>query len=344
MVAVVQVFRVNSFDFENMRRGVAAIFGGVNPWAPETRILHYYNPPYAVLFLWPMLFTTPQFMLVIGAALLFALVFYEKSWAALAWFATNTMLWLIAAGGVDMYLIGAGVLCLLAGDRRYESRWGLVLRVIAYGFLLVKPQGGFFIVALFVLLRRDWKGVLGALLVYVLPFMMLYPDWAGVLLSDPPLAQTEAAHTILKKFGFQIAIAVAILVIFARNWRYWHLGGALAGILMPYGMPGLPIFLTLCAVRRASTIPAFVLFSALLASLTWVTPSASGRAFYDILNPLMSIYHLSMLGLALILACYLGWDESGRKDAIFTNTWLRKTWQSRRRRREASLAGGEEAQ
>jgi hypothetical protein len=45
-----------------------------------------------------------------------------------------------------------------------------------------------------------------------------------------------------------------------------------------------------------------VIYSGLLAILTWVTPPA-GVEFYAYISPLMSIYHLSMLGLALALAC-----------------------------------------
>lgn len=326
MGAAVQVFTVNSFDFDNMERGVRMILSGVNPWALATRMPHYYNPPFAVLFLWPMLFTSPKIMLVLGGALLFGLVFAERSWAALGWFLTNTMLWIMAAGGVDMYLIGAGLLCLLAGDRHFQSRRGLVLRVMAYGFLMVKPQGGIFIVALYLLLRCDWKGMLVSVIVYGLPFLWLYPDWLQVLASNPPLAQTEAAHTLLGKFGPFVALLVALLILMARRWRFWHLGGALAGILMPYGMPGLPIFLTLCAVRRTAIIPATIIFSALLASVTWINPPDPSISYYAYVNPLMSIYHLSMLGLSLILAVYLGGDESGQSNTIALCDWLREVW------------------
>ncbi len=98
MSVAVQVFLVNSFDFENMQRGTHLILQGVNPWAEDTRIQDFYNPPFSVLFLWPMLFTSSQFYHVIGGALLFAFVFYHKAWVGLAWFATNSMLWLLAAG------------------------------------------------------------------------------------------------------------------------------------------------------------------------------------------------------------------------------------------------------
>ena len=122
MAAIVQVFQVNNFDFNNMQRGVQLIFSGVNPWAAETRIPHYYNPPFAVLFLWPMLFASPKIYLVLGGALLFAFVFYRKAWVAFAWFATNTFLWLVSAGGIDMFVIGAGLLLLIAADNS-RKKW-----------------------------------------------------------------------------------------------------------------------------------------------------------------------------------------------------------------------------
>jgi hypothetical protein len=143
MLLAVRIFVVNHYDFDNIQRGIRLILQGVNPWATATRIPDFYNPPFAVLFLWPMLFATPKFYLVLGAGALFAFVFYQRAWVALAWFATNTALWLIAAGGIDMFVIGGGLLLLLAGDKSSQKWLGLVWRVLAYGLLMVKPQGGF---------------------------------------------------------------------------------------------------------------------------------------------------------------------------------------------------------
>ncbi len=302
MSVAVQVFLVNSFDFENIKRGTHLILQGVNPWAEETRIQDFYNPPFSVLFLWPVLFTNSQVYHVIGGALLFAFVFYHKAWVGLAWFATNSMLWLLAAGGVNMFVIGGGLWLLLAAAH-INKRWiGIFCRVLAYGLLMVKPQGGFFIVLLYVLLRRDWKGVLISILVYGLPFLTLYPDWLQVMLTDPPRAQTVANHSIMGQFGLLAAAVISLLVLVARRWEYWQLGGAFAGILTPYGMPGLPIFLTLTAVRKLAAIPIVIIFSGCLAALTWITPPA-GVDYYAFLNPRMAVYHLSMLGLVLALAC-----------------------------------------
>ena len=320
MLVATRVFQVNSYDFANLQRGVQTLLSGVNPWAAETRILDYYNPPFAVLFLWPTLLTTPQVFLSLGAGCLFAFVFYHRAWVALSWFATNTALWLIAAGGVDMFLIGAGLILLLAGDKVYTTKRGLAFRVLAYGLLLVKPQGGVFIVALYVLTRLDWKGALVSFIVYGVLFLPLYPDWVNVILRDPPLAQTEATHTLWARFGPIAAALVAVGAILSRKWQYWQLGGALAGILTPYGMPGLPSFLALTAVKSRKAIPVVVLWSAALAGLTWVTPPA-GIDFYDYLQPLMAIFHLSMLGLALTLAC-LSEDEAG-PHTIGVGEWIR---------------------
>ena len=302
MSAAVRIFIVNSFDFEAYQHGTRLILQGVNPWAEETRIHDFYNPPFSVLFLWPMLFTNSHIYHVIGGAMLFAFVFYHKAWVGLAWFATNSMLWLLAAGGVNMFVIGGGLWLLLAADHT-RGRWvGIVFRVLAYGLLMVKPQGGFFIVLLYVLLRRDWKGVLISILIYGLPFLSFYPDWLRVMLTDPPRAQTVANHSIMGQFGVLAATVVALLVLVARRWNYWQLGGALAGILTPYGMPGLPIFLTLTAVRKLAAIPIVIIFSGCLAALTWITPPA-GVDYYAYLNPRMAVYHIGMLGLALALAC-----------------------------------------
>jgi hypothetical protein len=107
--------------------------------------------------------------------------------------------------------------------------------------------------------------------------------------------------------------------VLARKWHYWELGGALAGILTPYGMPGLPIFLTLSAVNSLKAIPIVVIWSAALSGLTWVTPPA-GIDYYDYLQPLMAIFHLSMLGVALSLAC-LSVDSQG-PNLIDVRGWI----------------------
>ncbi len=78
-----------------------------------------------------------------------------------------------------------------------------------------------------------------SILVYGLPFLTLYPDWLRVMLTDPPLAQTVANHSIIRQFGVLAAVVISLLVLVARRWEYWQLGGALAGILTPYGMPGV---------------------------------------------------------------------------------------------------------
>jgi hypothetical protein len=321
MVAVVHIFTVNNFDFENMQRGVHYLLSGVNPWAEDTRLEHFYNPPFAVLFLWPMLFTSPKIYLVMGGAFLFAFIFYHKAWIALAWFATNTFLWLVAAGGIDMFVIGAGLLILMVGGKYFNKWYGLLLRVTAYGLLLVKPQGSIFIVILFILLRRDWKGFLISLILYGAFFLPLYPDWFYVLLHNPPLAQTEITHTIWAKFGPGVAIAIAILVILARRWKYWQLGGALAGIVSPYGMPGLPIFLILTGVKKFVAIPIVVIYSGLLALLTWIN-LPTGIEFSEYRYTLIAIYHLGMLTLTLALACIS--DSSDTNDSITVGDQLRR--------------------
>ena len=84
MFVATRVFVVNTYDFENMQRGVRLLLSGVNPWADATRIHDYYNPPHAVLFLLPMLFLSYKAFLVIGAACLFAFVFSHRAWVALA--------------------------------------------------------------------------------------------------------------------------------------------------------------------------------------------------------------------------------------------------------------------
>jgi|SRR5579859_367278 len=323
MFALVRIFVVNSFDFDNMRAGTRALLSGANPWASPTRVSNFYNPPFAVLFLWPMVFASPNIYLAIGGALLFGVAFYQRAWVALAWFATNTLLWLIAAGGIDMFVIGAGLLLLLAGDKFYRDWPGLILRVLAYGVLMVKPQGTIFIVVLYILIRRDWKGLLISAVVYGLLFLPWYPAWLNVLLHDPPLAQSDATHTFWAKFGPGVAGIIAVSVILARRWKYWQLGGALAGILTPYGMPGLPIFLVLTSVESLKAIPVIIIWSACLAALTWVSPPA-GVDYYSFVSPRMAIYHLSMLGLALALACLSRGSED--RDSIAVGEWIRSFW------------------
>lgn len=315
MSAVVSVFQVNRFDFDNMARGVRLLLSGVDPWAPSTRIPHFYNPPFSVLFLWPMLFITPKIVLAIGGALLIAFAFHRRAWAGLAWFLTNSFLYLVAAGGIDMFVIGGGCLALDFGDRRFSTRTGLLLRALGYGLLLVKPQGGIFIVALYLLTRKDWRGVLLSALIYGLPFLALYPHWLHVILFDPPLAQTVASHTLAAKYGLGPALMVAALVVLRRPWTHWQLGAALAGLLSPYGVPGVPIFLVLCAVSDPAAGAALAIYSALLAAVTWVTPPDPAFGFYDYVLPLLSIYHLSMFGLALALACFVFPRPPGEIDA-----------------------------
>ena len=301
MYGVTRVFVVLDYDSDNMRRGTAALLAGINPWAPETRLPDFYNPPFSVLFLWPLLFLNARALIILGGGALFGLIFYQKAWVAAAWFLTNTFLWMVKSGGIDMWVMGTGLLLLLWSDRRYDKGYALFPRLVAYGFLLVKPQGGLLIVLFYILMRRDWKGVLLGLAVYGLPFLHLFPDWLHVVRSDPPVAQALAAHSLMILLGPVFSILVAIFVTVSRRWKFWQLGGALAGILAPYGMPGVPIFLSLTAVDNLAAIPAVVLFSAGLAALTWKEP----------MTLMEGIYHLSMLGLALVLACLSEGDPPG---------------------------------
>jgi membrane protein implicated in regulation of membrane protease activity len=302
MTAAVSIFFTSTFDFEAILSGVRAILVGVNPWSPAVNLHDYYNPPHTVLFLWPMLFITPKILLTIGGALLMATAFYQKTWVGLAWFGTNILLYLIAAGNIDMLIIGGGLLLLFAADARREKRGGLLLRVIAYGLLMIKPQAGIFIVGLYVLLRHDWKGALIAVVVYGLLFAPLWPEWVRHLMADPPRSQSEASQSLLGKFGPVFAAVVAVGVVLARRWKYWQLGGLLGGILALYAMPGIPIFLALCAVRARVAIPIVILFSAGLASMALAPPAYPIPNIYDFINPMISLYHLSMFGLALALA------------------------------------------
>lgn len=303
MSFVVNIFNITDFDFNNMAQGVSTMISGVNPWSSSTRIDHFYNPPFSIIFLWPLIFITPKLILILGGALLFAVVFYQKAWVGLAWFITNSFLKIISAGGIDMYVIGAGLLCLFAGDKYRDHRWGTILRVLGYGFLMVKPQGGIFIVAIYILTKRDWKGLFTSVVVYGFFFIPLYPDWIRVLLTDPPLVYNAVNHSVWSKFGPLITIPIAVWIIFSRKWEFWQLGGALASILSPYGMPGVPVFLTLTAVRNWVAIPIFVIYSGCLAILTWVPPPPEIE-FFKFTNPMLSIYNLNLIAVALILAGY----------------------------------------
>ncbi len=313
MLVVVRVFFVSCFDFDLIRRDTLVLLSGQSPWALENRTGGFYNPPFSFLFLWILVFTNSKTMIVIGGALLFALMFYHRAWVAAAWFGTHTFLWMVSAGGIDMYLIGAGLLLLLLADHFSNRPAQTALRVLAYGFLLVKPQGGAFIVVLYILLRRDWIGIIASLAIYGLLFAPLYPGWIDYVLIDPPATQVQAAHSLATHFGFVLSIPVAIGVALARRWKYWQLGGALAGILSPYGMPGVPIFVILMAVNKLAAIPAILVYSGCLAVLTWVAPQ----------SPLMGIYHLGMLALALILACLLPGAAGRDDDTIDLTAWLR---------------------
>jgi hypothetical protein len=313
MSVAVNVFVVNRFDYDIIRDGTAALASWSDPWATRDLNPDFYNPPFSVLFLWPLLIVGPKAIIAIGGALLMAVVFYERAWVAISWFGTMSLLWLIAAGNIDMYVMGAGLLCLLIGDKVYNTPAGLILRTIAYGFLLVKPQGGFFIVAIYILLRKDWQGLLLSLLVYGLAFWKFYPSWLNHLTSQPPSPQQVAPQTFLGKFGLPVALFLAVWVALARRWKYWQLGGALAGILAPYGMPGIPAFLTLAAVGNRAAIPIVIVFAALLARLTWITPPP-GVDYYAALGSYMVIYHLGLLGLALILACFSGRQDLDKDD------------------------------
>lgn len=299
-----RIFLVNTFDFENIQYGIRFLLQGGNPWNSATRIEHFYNPPFAVMFLWPMLFLNSRIFLALGAGLLMGFAFYHRAWTALAWFFSNSMLFLISAGGIDMFIIGSGLWLLIAGDRRFQSWGGLILRVLGFGCLLVKPQGGLFIVLLFIFIRRDWKAGLVAFLLYFLPFAYLYPDWVRVIFNDPPPAQVFVEHSLAGRFGYWVALPIAVLCLVARRWKYWQLGAVFASVLSPYGMPGVPIFLILASLRSIRAGLVFFSFSAILAVLTWVDAPV-GVNYYEYAGPYLTIYNLSMVGLALALACVI---------------------------------------
>jgi hypothetical protein len=275
-----------------------------------------------------MQFLSAKIMIVAGGALIFGMVFYLRAWIAFAWFATNSFLFVVAAGNIEMAVVGAGLCLLLAGDD--QTLRGLILRVLAYGVLLIKPQGTIFIVAIYILLRRDWKGAIAAMLIYGLPFLRLYPDWLNAVIYHPPLAQTVSAHTLMRKYGPLLAGLVAGLILLARRWNWWALGGALAGILAPYGMVGLPILLTLTGAKRLSTAIIVVIYSGCLAAITWTAPP-QGIQYFDWVSPMMAIYQLSLLGLALALVCLeMGEDPF---QTIDVRSWLTAGWRWARKRK-----------
>jgi len=303
MFAITSVFTVNNFDYTNIRNGVAAILMGGNPWSAKAVGFEFFNPPFSALFLWPLLFVNEKLVIAIGGAFLTAFIFNRRAWVAFSWFATNLFLWILAAGSIDMFVMGSGLLCLVMSDDVRDS-WGrTILRVAAYGLLMIKPQGGAFIVALYVLLARDWRGLVAAFLLYSLPFIPLYPDWIRVILTSPPMGQDYSPLTILGQYGPTFSVLLATAVALSRPWRYWQLGAALASILSPYGMIGIPVLLVLTTVKRLRAIPIVVTFSWCLAVLTWVTPP-QGVDYYQYLGPHMETYHMGMLGIALTLAIF----------------------------------------
>ena len=311
MFAVTNIFTVNNYDYENIKTGVGAIVSGANPWAPESSSLEFFNPPYSVIFLWPLLYLNPKIIIAIGGALIFALLFYTKSWVAFSWFGTNLFLWLIAAGQIDMLVMGSGILLLLVSDETRNNKTQLILRVLGYGLLMIKPQGGLFIVILYIILRKDWKGLLLSIFVYGILFINFYPDWFRALLIKPPIGQDYSHLSINGKFGLFIAIIIAIGISFSKPWKYWQLGGALSAILSPYGMPGIPTLLILTSVKKFQAIPILVIFSGCLSILTWITPPENVD-YYKYIGRFMEIYHLGMIGIALILAIYQ--DKEHMKD------------------------------
>jgi len=335
MLVVIRVARSNSYDFEIMRRGTRDLVAFTNPWAPQVEPFGFYNPPFSVLFLWPILFLTPSGLQVIGGACLFALIFYQKTCVALAWFLTNSFLWIISMGGIDMYVMGAGLLLLFMGDARSPAKPGLILRVLAYGFLMVKPQGGIFILGLYFLLRRDWKGLFISAIVYGLFFIPLYPDWLRYVVLGRLTESGTVVHSVWANFGPLVAVIIAVLVVVARPWKYWQLGGTLAAILSPYGMPGIPVFLTLTAVPSLAAIPVVIIFSGGLAALTWVSEAPPGIDYAEYIRPFLLIYHLSMLGLVLALACLSKQDYKDGAGVIAVGGFL-KTGLMRAKNRLAS--------
>lgn len=302
MGTATRVFIVNSFDYANMLRGIQALFHGVNPWDAGTRVLNFYNPPFALFFLWPMLWVRPQVLLILGGGLLSGYAFYRRAWVALGWFVSAEMLWLIAAGGIDMYVVGMGLWALALGDRASAKWLRTSFYVVGYGFLLVKPQGGVFIVLLHIWLRRNWGAILWSVGLYGILFAGFYPQWLRVLITDPPPGHRTETHAFAAQFGIGAALVLALMVLWARPWAYWSLGGALSAILSPYGMPGVPLFLILTSVRTKKALLMFVLFSSALTLLTWNTPPPDIRDYYAYVGKFLRIYHLGMQAYALSLA------------------------------------------
>ncbi len=315
-------FQQNSFDFENMSRGVESILTGVNPWAQDTRMVDFYNPPFAVIFLWPMLLIPQKVLFIFSGGLIFGLIFYSRTWMGLVWFCTNSYLYTLAAGGIDMYVMGSGIILLMIGDKHKDKFWSLFIRLLAYGFLLVKPQGGVFIVAVYAIWRLDWKGILLGCAVYYLPFMNLFPSWLHVILNDPPTSQMVAAQSIACRYGLGLSVILALYVIFSRKWTFWQLGGALAAILPPYGMPGVPLLIIMTAIRPSKKFVFLVLFSGALAYITWVTPLPHVD-FYYFVNHMMAVYHLVMIMVALYFACQKT-NLPNEDGEINLNEWLRR--------------------
>jgi hypothetical protein len=323
MLVLVQFTHINGHDFDAIQRGVRTMVMFDNPWVPIEDWYEFFNPPHSVLFLWPMLLVTPQALQAIGGALLFAIVFYKKVWVALAWFFTNSVLWVVGTGNIDMYVMGVGVLLLFAGDKYFGTRRGLFLRLLAYGMLTVKPQGGLFIAGLYFLLRRDWKAGLLSVLIYVVCFLPLYPSWLTANLEYPIITAGVVSHSVWAAFGPAVAVVIAVLVLMARRWTYWQLGGALAGILAPYGMPGVPFFFMLTAVPALKAIPAVILFSGGLVALTWFqSPPAGVTDVHMYYKSYLDIYNLVIIGFGLSLAALSRPTDQHNRDDIALNEFV----------------------
>lgn len=317
------MFVVNDFDYWNIRNGTTFLLSGLNPWVE--RVNDFYNPPFSILFLWPSLFLNAKGMIILGGTFTIALIFYLEAWVALSWFATNAFLWLVAAGNIDLFAVGAGLCVLLLSEKVKKRQWiSAFIRVIGYGLLLVKPQGGVFIVLITILQKKDWRGILLGILFFGFPFYRFYPGWIQAILSNAPTAQNVASHSVMGKFGVWFAVPLALWIILARRWKFWQLGAALGQILSPYGMPGVPILLILTAVKRRAAIPIVIVFSACLALLTWRTDIPAGPNYYTEIGRFMTIYHLGMLALSLILACFQPEDEDDGPSVIRMSDWFQK--------------------
>ncbi len=302
MATATKIFIVNEYDYRNIVRGVTALLQGINPWKAETRIYNFYNPPFSIFFLWPMLWLHPRYLLILGGTLLAGYAFYRGAWVALGWFVSAEMLWLIAAGNIDTYIMGAGLWSLAIGDNLKNQKIRILLYSIGYGFLLIKPQGGIFIVLFHVWLRRNWLAVLLSIFLYVVPFAHLYPDWIKILIIDPPPGQRSEPHTFAGQFGLPFAIILSLIILCSRDWDYWSLGGALAALLPPYGMPAVPIFLILTAANTMKALLMFIFFASGLALLTWNTPPPEIKDYYAYVGKFLRIHHLGLQAYALTLA------------------------------------------